>query len=91
VESSGFVTRSAKELLVATVGGVFSLGEDIVQFASQISDQMVIREWNVQLRRSSREDCGCRLETQVRKVKLCSKGRWVLGVTRKLGAILNAG
>lgn len=55
VESSGFVTRSAKELLVAAVGGVFSLGEDIVQFASQISDQMVIREWNVQLCRSSRE------------------------------------
>lgn len=57
MESSGFVTRSAKELLVAAVGGVFSLGEDIVQFASQISDQIVIREWNVQLRRSSREDC----------------------------------
>jgi len=58
VASSGFVTRSAKELLVAAVGGVLSLGEDIVQFASQISDQMVIREWNVQLCRPSREDCG---------------------------------
>jgi hypothetical protein len=57
VESSGFVTRSAKELLVAAVGGVLSLGKDIVQFASQISDQMVTRERNVQLRRS-RENCG---------------------------------
>ena len=44
MESSGFVTRSAKELLAAAAGGVFSLGKDIVQFASQMSDQMVIRE-----------------------------------------------
>jgi hypothetical protein len=39
VEISGFVTRSAKKLLVAAAGGVFSLGEDIVQLESELGDQ----------------------------------------------------
>jgi hypothetical protein len=72
VESSGFVTRSAKELLVAAVGGVLSLGKDIVQFASQISDQMVTRERNVQLRRS-RENCGVKAGDPGPKGEVVSK------------------
>jgi hypothetical protein len=73
VESSGFVTRSAKELLVAAVGGVFSLGKDIVQFVSQISDQMVARERNVQLRRSRRENWGVKAGDPGPKGEVVSK------------------
>ena len=43
VESSGFVTRSAKELLVAAAVGVSSLGEDIALFEDVGSDQTVSR------------------------------------------------
>ena len=44
VESSGFVTRSAKELLlVAAAGGVFSSVEDIVQVGCKQNDQVVAR------------------------------------------------
>ena len=45
VESSGFVTRSAKELLLAAAaGGAASLGEDIVQLEGERSEQMVSRQ-----------------------------------------------
>jgi hypothetical protein len=55
VESSGFVTRSAKELLVAVAGGVFSFGEDIMQIERELSGQMVSRQWSVQHRQASDE------------------------------------
>lgn len=51
VDSSGFVTRSANELLVAAAAaaGVLSLGRDIIKAESDFSDQVVNNQQKVGL------------------------------------------
>lgn len=69
VESSGFVTRSAKELLVVVVGGVCSFAEDISQIRSRLRDQMVSSQSKVQLSQCSEGGCSCLSKTQGQRVK----------------------
>jgi hypothetical protein len=50
VESSGFVTRSARELLVVAGGGVCSFNEDISQVGGELSGEVVNRKLRAQIR-----------------------------------------
>ena len=50
MESSGFVTRSAKELLVVAGGGVCSFNEDISQVGDELSGEVVNRQSRAQIR-----------------------------------------
>jgi hypothetical protein len=69
VESSGFVTRSAKELLVVAVGGACSFNEDISQVDDELSGQVVNRQSRAQISQC-REECSRRSEALAGRVKL---------------------
>jgi hypothetical protein len=85
VESSGFVTRSARELLVVAVGGVCSFGDDISQIESELSDQMVSSQSKVQLSQYSEEGCSWLSKTKGLRVKLIVfESMWVLVAAERL-------
>jgi hypothetical protein len=70
VESSGFVTRSAKELLGVAVGGVCSFNEDISQVDDELSGQVVNRQSRAQISQCREEKCSRRSEALAGRVKL---------------------